>query len=313
MPEVQGPPEVTREVLSRLDTLSAKLASVSSLLEARFAQAQYTARNLQLPSNATEPFPLPKGTGGLILVPPPNQDLAGLVIEVGGMYFTFEVGSVTPAFIACPGVSTSATLTNTTGATIPLRLITVGPEYAAMYTQAFGISITGSRGSGSTVPLYVSLTGNNVPFPAGTAPWDTAPPVSLAGSTATIGSLALPAVVGGTYSLTTINAGPFYNYVSAAFSGADPSKVVRHTFGVENGTDQSVTVSFFPDANAQGSGAAGQPDAAQLVVPASDAFSIGPAASQDFTAPWLDWLVSIQFAAAPSSGTLTIKYRGTAM
>ena len=164
MPEVQGPPEVTREVLSRLDTLSAKLASVSSLLEARFAQAQYTARNLQLPSNATEPFPLPKGTGGLILVPPPNQDLAGLAVEVGGMSFTFAVGSVTPAFIACPGVSTSATLTNTTAATIPLRLITVGPEYAAMYTQTFGISITGSRGSGQTVPLYVALSGSNAPY-----------------------------------------------------------------------------------------------------------------------------------------------------
>lgn len=174
MPEVQGPPEVTREVLSRLDTLSAKLASVSSLLEARFAQAQYTARNMQLPSNATEPFPLPKGTGGLILVPPPNQDLAGLAVEVGGMSFTFAVGSVTPAFIACPGVSTSATLTNTTAATIPLRLITVGPEYAAMYTQTFGISITGSRGSGQTVPLYVALSGSSATYDAqvtvGTAP-----------------------------------------------------------------------------------------------------------------------------------------------
>ncbi len=244
MPEVQGPPEVTREVLSRLDTLSAKLASVSSLLEARFAQAQYTARNLQLPSNATEPFPLPKGTGGLILVPPPNQDLAGLAVEVGGMSFTFAVGSVTPAFIACPGVSTSATLTNTTGATIPLRLITVGPEYAAMYTQTFGISITGSRGSGSTVPLYVSLTGNNVPFPAGTAPWDTAPPVSLAGSVPLLDSTTTALGASGTYTTAAAFALAAYrSIIGSAYSDQSGTLLVEQSQDGSNWDAQStVTV-----------------------------------------------------------------------
>ncbi len=134
----------------------------------------------------------------------------------------------------------------------------------------------------------------------------------LTAGAATIGSLALPAIQEGTYSLTTTSAGPFYIYVSSSF-GAYPSKALRHVFAVDNGTNETVTATFDPCAYALGDGVDGQPNAIQIQVPAGDIWSVGAADSADCVGPWLDWLVGLSWSTAPSSGTVTVKYRGSAM
>ena len=118
---------------AQLSALGDAVSSILQVLEGRMAERFCVVREYPIGPKGVVSVDIPKGAGGLLIIPRNGLDLSNISPRIYGIKTTIPASTTTPYFVPLLGTASSGSLTNTSAAEVFVAVATMSPDYAILF------------------------------------------------------------------------------------------------------------------------------------------------------------------------------------